>query len=316
VVRRDDYNWSSDLALHDGPAYVERIEYTYLPVPSVRAGALASGQIDVAVSLEGPDVPTVEAAGYNLDAKTMPGFPGTLLMNPLRLDLPIRKAIMIGIDREDIVQTVLGDHFNPARSIMTSNLPQFVDHSEDLARNVDEAGRILDEAGWTMGPDGVRMRDGETLDITIRYNESSGAFYTPLLQLVQQQLNEVGFNTTLDLINPADNDRVQLEYDYDLYLLSITEGDPDMVRAMLVESAADPALLDQIGLTPLMDEQAAVTGDERKEVWAEMQDIIIENALWTPIFEAAQITGSAPNVTGIRSDLKGMLTFYDTGFTG
>jgi peptide/nickel transport system substrate-binding protein len=317
LVRRDDYAWPSELAEHKGKAYLEGIDFVFQPVPNVRAGALASGQTDVAMGLETQDLAQVEASDATIEVGKMPGLPGSMLVNtarPVVSDKAVRQAILIGFDRGEIVNTVLGEYYTPATSVMTSNLPQYVDSSEAMKYDPKKAKKILDDAGWKVGSDGIREKDGQRLTFAMLYTEDFGAFYTSLLQLMQQQLKDIGMEATLDNVTVAGLTERQTSKNYDMAVSTLTESDPTMVRNILqlFTPAAD---LEAAGLTPLFaTEQGIADPEERKELFAELQKIVLEEGFALPIFEGAQITGVSPDVTGVRYDFKAYLNFYDTAF--
>ena len=55
LVRNPNYHWAPATAHHQGPAYLERVTYRFLPESSVRTGALLSGQLDVIEGISGND---------------------------------------------------------------------------------------------------------------------------------------------------------------------------------------------------------------------------------------------------------------------
>ncbi|WP_120003517.1 ABC transporter substrate-binding protein [Nesterenkonia muleiensis] len=318
VTRREGYDWSSELAVHSGDAYLEEIEYLWQEVSNVRAGALTSGQIDVAMDLSPQDVQSVEEAGASVMPGTQPGLPGSFVSNVERDvsgDAGVRRAMNIALNREEIVQTVLGDHFDPAYSIVTSTLREYNDNSEELAYDPEGAEEILDEAGWEMGDDGVRERDGIPLEFTVTYTDDFGAFYTPMLQLIQQQLGDIGMDVNLDNTTTAGITEILQTHEFDFFITTITESDPDMVRAA-ISNYMHPSAVEDHGLEEPFDEQQALSDpDERAVVWGDIQDIVMEHALLIPVFEGTQLTGVGENVEDVRYDFKSMVTFYDTYLT-
>jgi ABC-type transport system substrate-binding protein len=63
---------------------------------------------------------------------------------------------------------------------------------------MEEAGRILDEAGWVMGSNGVRERDGQPLKVNVLSTQLERALsYGLMNQFIQQQLDDLGFETEI-----------------------------------------------------------------------------------------------------------------------
>jgi peptide/nickel transport system substrate-binding protein len=320
VVKRAGYAWASSVADHTGEAYLDSIDFSMQPVASVRAGALTSGQSDVALVLETPDVPTIEATGATVVSATMPGLPSTLIPNldrPAVADPAVREAMNVAIDRSSIVSAVLGEHFVPAYSMLTSNLPEYEDFSgEELSFDPDQARQILDGAGWTAGSDGVRTRDGVRLAISLSYSEDGGGIpYASVLQLVQQQLEDIGFEVTLDANTAAQFSEAWTSKDYDFFVTTLTESDPQIVQS-LIQGRYDQSLLDQLGLpTLLSQQQAAADPAARKAIWSQIQSIMIENGMAVPVFQSSQMAAEATNVQGLRFEFRAVASFYDVSLS-
>src|SRR5262249_32816785 len=63
VERNPDYNWAPARAVHQGPAYIDRIIFKDVPEESTRVAALQSGQIHAADS-----IPPQNVAGFKADS--------------------------------------------------------------------------------------------------------------------------------------------------------------------------------------------------------------------------------------------------------
>lgn len=320
VSKRDDYDWASGVAEHTGPAYLDQINFKYQPTGSVRAGALAAGETQVALSLEAQDVASTEAAGATIKNGVMPGMPAVFYpnrTNAMVSDKVFREAFAHAIDVPTIVNTVLLGYYNPARSVITSNFSGFVDHSEDFAYDPELSGELLDEAGWELEDDGFRYKDGQKLSFNVLYTEDFGAFYTSLMQLVQDAVKQVGMEMTLKQLPQAAYSEASTNLEYDLTITTITESDVDQVRSFLDTrfTPAEPTYVESIGLAaPFLAQQAATDPKDRDAIWADIQDIFFDEMVGIPLFEGAQVAAVSPEVTGLRYDVKSMSDFYDVAF--
>lgn len=80
-------------------------------------------------------------------------------------------------------------------------------------RNLREASGLLDEAGWIVGDDGKRRKDGRLL--TVEILESSPAFdriHNPFIQ----NLQALGIEAKLDRVDPSQATDRERNYDFDL----------------------------------------------------------------------------------------------------
>lgn len=97
--------------------------------------------------------------------ETSDGYP---IGNDVTADLAIRQAINISINRQALVDGVLQGFGTPAYSV-ADGLPWWNDETVFEDAKMEEAGSMLDEAGWTMNADGIRERDGLLAEFQLIY---------------------------------------------------------------------------------------------------------------------------------------------------
>ncbi|MCL6615158.1 MAG: hypothetical protein K6U03_11210 [Firmicutes bacterium] len=87
--------------------------------------------------------------------------------HPILGDVRVRRALDLAFPRERIVEEVLANLAYPAYT----GFPPFSRfyHPEIAGPRLDpeKARRLLDEAGWTMGPDGYRYKEGKKLRLAL-----------------------------------------------------------------------------------------------------------------------------------------------------
>ncbi|MEU6912324.1 ABC transporter substrate-binding protein [Streptomyces olindensis] len=136
----------------------------------VRATRLRSGDLDGAVlppnlaaTFKGDDGKrTHEARSYDFRAVTLP------TAHQVTGDRAIRRALDAAVDREAMVDKILDGAGRPAYGPLPVDDPAFtkgIERGKDLAK----AGRILDEAGWKPGKDGIRAKDGQRASFALLY---------------------------------------------------------------------------------------------------------------------------------------------------
>ncbi|WP_240615127.1 ABC transporter substrate-binding protein [Arthrobacter ruber] len=195
LAKRTDYAWAPETAGNQGDAYLDKVVVKYLPEVAHRAGAVQSGQVDLVRGLQPLDEDALAASGNQvLPAK---GIDLTVNMAAVRIgsgklaDENVRQALQIGIDRQSIKDTVLSDSYELAASVLNHQAPGFVDLSEELEYQPDEARALLDEAGWDVGADGIREKDGVKLEVTVTSSNNS-VVIKPAFELIEQQWREIG----------------------------------------------------------------------------------------------------------------------------
>ena len=115
--------------------------------------------------------------------------------NPVTADLAVRRAINIGVDREEMIQNVLNGYGTPAYSVC-DKMPWYNPASE-VAYDPEEAVRLLEEAGWVLGDDGVRVKDGVRAELNILYS-TGDSVRQALAADLSNQLAELGIACTTE----------------------------------------------------------------------------------------------------------------------
>jgi peptide/nickel transport system substrate-binding protein len=200
--KRDDYAWPSSISTNDGAAHVDEVVFRAIPEVGLRVGAVASGQADVARGIQPSDEASATASGIELAAAEAPeltanwaAFRGA---QGVVSDQKVRRALQIGFDRNALKSTVLSDRYPLAGSVLNRSAPGFVDLSDDLEYDADEAERLLDEAGWTVGADGIREKDGQRLSVSIAASPRS-VVIKPAFEFIESEWRKIG----VELINNA-----------------------------------------------------------------------------------------------------------------
>ena len=86
--------------------------------------------------------------------------PGSPIGNDVTSDIAIRKALNIAMDRDEIIKDVLNGEARKATSI-ADGLPWYNEETSKIADgDIEGAKKILDDAGWKEGADGIREKDG------------------------------------------------------------------------------------------------------------------------------------------------------------
>jgi peptide/nickel transport system substrate-binding protein len=202
-TRNDNYNSAPANALHQGPAYVEKLVWSYVADPTTRYGTLTTGQSNVIYDVPAVDWSTAKE-NYEVQQYITPGRPDTLDLNTTQgpfEDQKVREAFAYGADREAAVASAFeGKTPYNGNGALSQTTPMFNPNLEKTwPYNPQKAEQLLDEADWKKGSDGTRTKDGKPLTITLIYG--AGSILTTegatLLQDLQAQWKEVGFNVEL-----------------------------------------------------------------------------------------------------------------------
>ncbi|MDR0210518.1 MAG: ABC transporter substrate-binding protein [Pseudomonas putida] len=314
VVRidaRPDYAWPSSLAGHQGRAWLDAIEFHILPESGVRLGSLLSGQIDVNTSVAVQDESVLQAQGVPSINRPNPGIVFNLTPNVSRApldELAVRQALNKAINRPQL-QGVISRYQKPATSVLASSTPYYQDLSSQLAYDPEGAARLLDQAGWHKGADGWRQRDGKRLSLALDYWQAT----TPVLELVQQQLRQVGIELRLNKSTIGQVSLQQTSLDYGLWFFNLTRADPDVLRTVFLSSGRNvnvrgPEPLDRL----LLDSAASLDTTKRGGLISQASRELLEQGHVIPLVEAATVTAFRQPVRGLHYEASTRLQFYDT----
>ncbi|MGK9219485.1 MULTISPECIES: TIGR04028 family ABC transporter substrate-binding protein [unclassified Microbacterium] len=320
---REDYDWAPPSLEHQGRAYLDGIDYLVVPEDSVRVGTVTAQQAHIARQIEAPDEPQFAADGLSLHAAATNGVNNGLSFrsrDPLLEDIRVRQALIAGIDREEIVETLFTDSYPLATGALAETALGYTDTSEYYEYDPEKAADLLDEAGWELGSDGVREKDGEKLSLT--FNEALPQPRSKeVVTLIQQQLGELGVEVNLLPGDQAAQDAARGEVGtLQVYHSMVGRADFDVLKSQyhsgnrntLLNGYPDGSVGDE-ELDALLQEIASSPTEEgRAEASAAAQQRMAEQAYILPIFEEPQVFGYVDAVQGFRTESVGRPLFYDT----
>ncbi|EPX85562.1 Oligopeptide ABC transporter, periplasmic oligopeptide-binding protein OppA [Salipiger mucosus DSM 16094] len=95
-------------------------------------------------------------------------------------------------------------------------------HSSDASRlgdrrNLRAASRLLDEAGWAVGDDGIRRNEaGQTLDVNMLIPTNIDPTVESMHETFVQNLEQIGVNASFERVDPSQYTLRRRERDYDI----------------------------------------------------------------------------------------------------
>lgn len=321
LTKRDDYAWGSGINENQGAAHIDKLDVTFSPEESVLVGSLTSGQIDVAWPrnpLSEQSQETVKAAGGSVDSTVLPGLTYNLIPNVQRVlgDDAVREALLKGIDREEWAHTLFGKSYPVTKSVLDSTTPQASDQSTLLAYDPDGAAKLLDDAGWTEGPDGYRVKGGKTLEI-----EFLTVAQWPGWDLVQDQLKKLGIKFDQKIVTAAENTQRVNNGDFDLTASYFTRADGDVLRTFydttVVKPGTGPGAYSQKPETArkisalFAEEIKEIDPAKRTAIFDEIQKTFITTASLIPLQDRAQIVAQSDKVHDLNYTSETFLRLND-----
>ncbi|MDJ0838034.1 MAG: ABC transporter substrate-binding protein [Acidobacteriota bacterium] len=142
--------------------------------------------------------------------------------HPLFSDVRIRKALTLAMNRKDYNQRVWDGEVSIPATPWRSGLPYFNDRREARTFDREAAGKLLDEAGWTL-VNGKRVKNGKPFAFTVICN--AGSEYRKLYLLaIQEDMRVMGIDMQIDLQEPGLYFQNMQTRNYDAIFGKLTTG--------------------------------------------------------------------------------------------
>ena len=163
----------------------------------------------------------------------------------------------------------------PALMAHTSRAERLLDR-----RNLRQAMKLLDEAGWAVGDDGKRYKDGQLLEFEFLFNSSSPPTLSSVMENFVKNAEAMGVEIKLDKVDSAQFTSRRRDKDYDLIYSSYASflgtgtglhqryGSEDAVVSVFNPASLQSELVDTIidaslNATSTAEEQATLKALDR-----------------------------------------------------
>ena len=198
---------------------IKKVTVLFMEEDAALAAAMA-GKVDVAHTaasysdqqIEGYSllaVQTVDNRGFNLPSIEPQEKDGITYGNAFTADVNVRRAINIGIDREEMIENVLNGYGTQAYSVC-DKMPWYNSQCE-VEYDQEEARRLLTEAGWVEGKNGIREKDGKKAAFTLMFS-TGDSVRQALAEDASNQLKEIGIEVKTEGVGwDVAYDRAQAE---------------------------------------------------------------------------------------------------------
>lgn len=283
AVAYDDY-WG-------GAPHLDSYIFKVVSSASAAVAQLQTGEIDIYTRVsaaaepdfEDTDVLIIETATLNLSAYATNLDPEK---TTLFQDANVRKALLLAIDRQAMVEAIRFGHGDVAiGTIAPLSWAYNPDGIKDEFRyeyDPDQAKQLLDEAGWTAGAGGVREKDGQRMSFSMWTATGFDAF-TSYQVAIQEFWREIGVEMTPQVESLTSLvERILVNHDYETFIISLGFGlTPDQTNNFACDSYPDGANLtkycnpevDRI----LLEALGETDRDRRIELYTDFQNILLDD---------------------------------------
>jgi peptide/nickel transport system substrate-binding protein len=313
LERFEDYHWAPDFFENRGPAYINSMVWKVIEDTPARALAFEAGEVHIVSGLTLDDIARLSEDPEN----TLWKFPvGGItdnqefnLLKPPGDDIRVREALVRAVDRKTLNDVINYGLFEVPETPFLKGLVCYDNSYRDLwAYDPERSAELLDEAGWVIGEDGIREKDGEKLHLTAVWwagDDDSALIY------IQSEWKKIGVELEPVYIDYNAFWEEAPKGEYNLYNGSKSGADPDIARLKYSTDAiwnfshiSDPQL-DQW----LADGLASGDLSERCENYRKVQQYIVENYLHLAFTSAYNLMISTNDLVGLKYRGDGSIMF-------
>jgi len=316
-TKRADYTWGPDGVTSETEGLPDEIVGSVVTDESTAANLLLSGGLNAA-GIAGSDRERVEAAG--LTSAGVPNPIGEMLFNE-RSDRPtaderVRQALTLALDRSSVAELVTDGNPEEMSSLVVQSPLLCVAGGPAWSlpdTDLDQAGALLDEAGYPVGADGQRAKDGEPLTIRFLYDAGTPS-HAAAAEEVQAEWQQIGVGTELVAEDPAGwSSDIYQNFDWDTGFIQLDPGTPVVLSLFFLGETTENGGYNFMAVSnpdydDLADEAMTATdSDSACQVWQQAEKELIDRVdvyplaqTESPIFfsgATAEVTGSIQPIT-------------------
>jgi|SRR5690625_4260569 len=321
LVANEDY-------FGDGP-YLEELVFKYIPDLNALYSQFRTGQIDM-VGIRGiphnfyDEIKEVE--GLTVLPVPIASIEGVAINHghPILKEKAVRHALYHAINKEAIAELLyfglpeLTESYLPKTSWAYN--PDLPEHTFDK----ELAKQILEEAGWKVGADGIREKDGERLAFTIS-TTSGDELRAQTQQLIQQDWKDIGVDLSINNMPAAVVwGDFWFKSEFDSVLVSVnymTGNDPDTTyrfhsNAIQAQGGSGSNVGQYINedVDDLLERgQRSMDLEERKEIYQEMQEIMRDDLVILPLYQMVRVKGHKDGLNGFAPNVNVLSNAWNAG---
>lgn len=292
LVKHEAYNWGPPQFSHQAPQ-VDKIIWQIGPEESTRVASIQTGSTDILQHTPYWAVPQLKTDSNlhmsEAEAYFWNYYVGMKITRPVMDDVRVRQAINLAVDAAAIADAVYFGFAKPAETYMSKDVIDFDGSvkTDQFTFDPEKAAALLDDAGWKMGDDGVREKDGEKLELTA-YAMTIPAT-KQIIEAVQGDLRKAGVNLKIELYDSTVIWGKLKTQEFDMYTMSYPYLTASDGIALYFSSKNMPAPNRMNWNDPeetdvwLQKANASATAEERQQWVSKILHKVHDATVWIPI---------------------------------
>ena len=305
LVANEAYAWASDLSVNQGPPLIKKLTIREIAEDSTAFLELSTGGVDMLMSVPTDFLPRLEAA-ENVTVGQLPGtgifyMPINTSVTPFD-DIKVREAAALAINQKEILENIFGGIGAEAHNFLIGSLLESkVDPALNISYNPDRANMLLDEAGWVMGSDGVRAKDGVALQVALW--TQNGTEFKRVTEVIQAELKAVGIGADITIFDSATiNDQYRKGTEHQLAVRNYSWANSDIIDWFFsgqrlgypnVSMWNDPKA-EALNAVAMKESR---TWEERVANFTAYHEYVLSQFVFAPIYEPVQVYAYDDKIT-------------------
>ncbi|MBR1215178.1 ABC transporter substrate-binding protein [Bradyrhizobium sp. JYMT SZCCT0180] len=318
LKRHAAYKWGPSMYQNKGPVKFEKLVVKIVPEESSRVAAMMAGQFDITHQFPHQFITQARAAPMLNVSEAKPNFQllyfGFKTTRPMVSDKRVREAMSIAINRAEIAKGILLGNATAAFTIVDKDA---LDHDPKTAgivkEDLERARKLLDDAGWKVGADGVREKDGTKLAPKVYYTANANS--AKVADAIQGYLRKIGVDWRL---NPQDSTIAaakMAEQDYEIWSVTVPYLSAGDLMNIYFDSRNIPTPNRMNWKDAETDEwlklgRSALTEPDRAKYYAMVQQKVMQEHLWIPVLNINMDQVANKKIKGARPHMIYQNTFY------
>ncbi len=316
-----DYAWGPEFYENQGTPAIENIVFSFIVEDETRLTALLTGETDFIVEVPATQKDALRAdPGFWILEGPRPGAAQQLHFNVSKSptdELAVRQACIYAVDQEAITYALFRGTYVPAYGLMMQASPYYPEEIESFySYDPNKARQLLDEAGWIVGSDGIRERDGQKL--ILEAGGWPGLLCEGPLEMVQAFYAEVGIKMNINIATGGAFAETAADLNTPWHHASAGSSGIDTVERLYrfghSESlgSSNYAHVNDPEYDRLVDICRTTTDDEARAAAASQAQIYwMENAFSNPLLSVTNQFGLSSRLVDVKLEIGGAPVFYD-----
>lgn len=304
LVKNEEY-WG------DKP-HIDSVTFKVIPESTTRNADLERGFVHVVDPVQPIEVEEINAGDYAQvlqKASASLSYIGFNAEKEPFNDPKVRQAISMMVNKEEMIDGVYEGFGIPAKGPLAPSIFGYNDDAKPLEYNVEEAKKLMEEAGYADG-----------FDTTIWTNDNPQRIDMAII--LQNSLKELNINAEVEQMEFGAYLEKTAEGEHDMFILgwSNATGDADYGMYALFHSSqkgnpGNRTFYENPEVDKLLDEGRREADPEKRiEIYNQIQEHLIEDAPMVYIHHQEYLLGVSNQITGFEIDEAGMYKLQNVKF--